>query len=63
MKFVLTIEFGPDGNDAMQDSVDVANALRRTAAKVVQHSELEVGDKGRIQDANGNSIGQWEIEE
>ena len=63
MKLVLSIEFGPDCNDAMQDSVDVANALRRTAVKVSEHRELEVGDKGKVMDFNGNSVGKWEIEE
>ncbi len=63
MKLVLSITFGPDENDAMQDSVDLAGALRKTALKLSEHRELEVGEFGKIMDVNGNAVGKWEIEE
>jgi hypothetical protein len=63
MKLTLSITFGPDENDAMQDSCDLSNALRRTAVKVSERHELEVGDSGIIQDINGNTVGTWEIQE
>lgn len=63
MKLVLSITFGPDENDAMQTTSDVADALARTARKLEQWAEVSVGDSGKIMDVNGQSVGSWEIEE
>ena len=53
MKLTLTIE---TGNDTMQDGADLADALRREAAR------LEDGyTSGYITDANGNQVGYWEL--
>ncbi len=57
MTFTLTIELG---NDAMQDGTDVASALRSVAKRVDGDSFTRV-DGRKIMDANGNSVGTWEV--
>jgi hypothetical protein len=52
-KFTLNIELG---NEAMQTGEDVARALRAVAKK------LDGGaDSGRVQDENGNTVGEWDL--
>jgi hypothetical protein len=67
MKFVLSINLG---NDAMQTSGDVAEALWRvyrnlnslTAARVGSgDAKLRDTDEGKIVDVNGNTVGAWEV--
>lgn len=59
MKFTLSIELG---NEAMQDSEDVAHALRTVAGKVAEYyAPLEGGERGSIRDLNGNTCGSWEV--
>ena len=54
-KFTLEITLG---NDAMQTTEDIADALQRTASK------LESGYRtGNIMDLNGNSVGSYAIED
>lgn len=44
------------GNDAMQSHEDIAEALRKVAAKI------EAGNQdGLIRDENGNGVGDWAI--
>lgn len=64
MKFTLEIELG---NDAMQDGNDVARALHSLADKMALR-ECEYGDglyydgsAVGIKDANGNTVGKWEV--
>lgn len=45
------------GNDAMSDSLDIAEALERTSAEIISHGTA--GDSGVIRDANGNTVGRW----
>lgn len=58
MKFTLEIELG---NDAMQNGRDVALALKRLGAKLVDHRFDDGTDHGKIMDLNGNSVGTWDI--
>jgi len=59
MKFVLEIEMG---NDAVQTPRDVAFVLKRAAVSVSRVEDWHESYKeARILDANGNTIGQWEI--
>lgn len=51
--FVLKIELG---NAAMNDHVDVANALKKVAIKVGTGH-----DYGKIVDYNGNTVGEFEF--
>lgn len=52
--FTITIE---TGNDAMQTSADVADALREVADK------LDAGrDGGLVRDANGNTVGRFDFD-
>lgn len=55
MKFTLEIELG---NDAMQTSDDVAEALAN-----VTNSLLDGLTSGAIRDANGNTVGKWNLPE
>lgn len=55
--FKLSIELG---NDAMQTSQDIANALNGVAARL-----KDVGTSpmhGVIRDINGNRVGEWEVD-
>ncbi len=60
MKFTLTIELG---NDAMQNSFDVARALKKTADRLEMlklGKEFRKSESGNISDDNGNTVGKWE---
>lgn len=57
MTFTLTIELG---NDAMQTGFDVTRVLVEVGYKLDRHPLTKV-DGGNILDANGNSVGQWEV--
>ena len=52
-EFVLSIRLG---NDAMQSGPDVAAALRKVADRI--ESDLEA--RGKVRDANGNTVGEFE---
>lgn len=54
-KFTLTIEMG---NDAMSTRWDVQDVLSRVVIKQLDGSH----DDGHIMDANGNHVGDWELE-
>lgn len=58
MKFTLTIK---TGNDAMETPGDVAAALRKVADRI--GCPWLPGDTGTILDANGNTVGRWEMNE
>lgn len=61
MRFTLTINLG---NDAMQSTVHVVDALRRVATTMmlVVGPESTLGpDRGIIQDDNGNTVGEWKV--
>jgi hypothetical protein len=51
--FTLTIKLG---NDAMQTGDDIADALMAVASKVRSGHE-----QGRIQDENGNTVGEFGV--
>jgi hypothetical protein len=55
MKFVLSIELG---NDAMIDSLDVAQALL-DVAKILSRDSGDAMEHGVVRDANGNTVGEW----
>jgi hypothetical protein len=59
--FVLKIQLG---NEEMQSGIDVANALRSTAAENLNRisGKLAAGEYGYVIDANGNNVGSWEIQ-
>lgn len=52
-EFVLRIRLG---NEAMQTTTDVADALRRLA------DELERDGSKYVFDLNGNKVGEWKLE-
>lgn len=54
-KFTLEIDMG---NDAMRTRRDVARALRAIAAKVNESTHFD----SKVMDANGNTVGYWELE-
>jgi hypothetical protein len=62
-QFSLTIELG---NDAMQSTTDVADALRAVADYIAGIGDLPDGDwhldAGSVRDMNGNTVGSWEVE-
>lgn len=66
MVFSLRIELG---NEAMQTGTDIAGALQELAGRVATFAEDTNYDRGRgwpgtvgpIRDANGNTVGSWEV--
>ncbi len=65
MTFTLTIELG---NDAMQDSADIRSALAEVRRQLLEAKHwihvskgVFAADGAKILDANGNSVGQWEV--
>lgn len=58
MEFTVKIELG---NDAMQSDYDVSGALYEIARKLKHEGTLTQVDGGKILDANGNTVGSWEI--
>lgn len=59
MKFTLTIELG---NDAMQDSIDVAMRIRVVADRLIRlNHDFSVVTIGPVRDLNGNTVGRWEV--
>lgn len=59
-QFAFTIELG---NDAMRTNGDIAEALRQLASQFDgdAYGPAEAGDSGHVRDANGNTVGDWEI--
>jgi len=57
--FELKIELG---NDAMQTPRDVAFVLKKLASKLDDMGGFALVDGGKIMDANGNSVGKWDVE-
>lgn len=53
--FNLTIKLG---NDAMQSAQDVAHALYEAAEKIAARGGMR---DGRIFDANGSKVGEWNV--
>lgn len=61
MKFLLEIKIG---NDAMQTCNHLADALRDVAdGTFAGLDQAPVRDSGRIVDANGNTVGKWELDD
>lgn len=61
MTFTLTIELG---NDAMQTYGDLAHVLHNMAGQfdLVPFTPIsEYGERFKIWDANGNTVGKWEV--
>lgn len=59
MKFTLTIELG---NDLMQTSEDIGAALVRYGRKFIEGADgIDVRDSGKVQDINGNTVGEWTV--
>ena len=59
MEFKLTIRLG---NDAMQTGDQIADALRRVGELLRDFSpDTFHGKPHRVLDANGNTVGTWEI--
>jgi hypothetical protein len=59
--FKMEVELG---NEAMQSGLDVAHALVRTAGRIdraVGRDPLASGEQGVVMDANGNTVGSWEV--
>ncbi len=59
-RFTLEIE---TGNDAMQNSEQLAEALRKVSNRIKTHAySLEEELLRGIMDENGNTVGSWRIE-
>lgn len=59
MTFTLTIELG---NDAMRSTRDIARTLREVADRISPNWRITPqAESHKIMDANGNSVGQWEV--
>ena len=59
MKFLLEIELG---NDAMRIYPHLRAALRRVIEQMRESdSKPNEGDGRKIMDANGNTVGKWEV--
>lgn len=39
----------------------IANAIHNAASQVEEAHDLAPGDGGQVRDANGNTVGRWEI--
>jgi hypothetical protein len=60
MRFIISIELG---NDAMKDGEDIGYVLRHVASLLEGRSEADLeGYKGKIRDANGNTVGSYKVE-
>jgi hypothetical protein len=63
MTLTVTIEWGPDANDAMQTEEDIGAALCQLGRKFQTGEDgPNVRDSGKIMDSNGNSVGGWSCE-
>ena len=61
MFFILKIELG---NDMMSSSLHVADALRKVADRLNRVDyPLDMPMTKGVKDANGNTVGSWEITE
>ena len=59
MKFSLSISLG---NEAMQTPEDVSLALSKVVGLLDQsHVTFEDNARGYVRDANGNTVGSWEV--
>lgn len=56
--FRLTIKLG---NDAMQSSTDVAEALTRAAGWIEDYAAMTPGESLSLLDQNGNHVGEWKV--
>ncbi len=59
MKFKLEINLD---NASFEPIDSELNRLLSSLAKKLEDSMCCEGDKGRIQDSNGNTVGEWKIE-
>ncbi len=59
MTFTLTIE---TGNDAMETAADIGRALQTLGRQFISGAKVP-DDGGKIMDANGNTVGKWEVSE
>jgi hypothetical protein len=57
-EFRLMIELG---NAAMQTPDQVADALRRVAAKLSDRGDFDGDESGTFRDYNGNTVGKWSV--
>jgi hypothetical protein len=59
MKLHIDIELG---NDAMQTGYQVINAIMSSRVAAEDPTPMQVGERGKIRDANGNTVGEWKVE-
>jgi len=59
MKLHIDIELG---NDAMQTGWQVAKAIMNCRMASTDPTPMQVGERGMIKDANGNTVGEWKVE-
>lgn len=54
------------GNDAMLNGYDIARALRSIAddvEEIVEETGVTGEMQGKVMDLNGNSVGEWSMED
>jgi len=56
--FTLRIDLG---DDAMQTTLDVADALEQVAARLRSHGGWSADESAPIKDVNGNTVGSWSV--
>ena len=57
MYLTITIEMG---DDAMRSCMDVLNSINHCRLAAEDPTPMYVGEKGKINDRNGNQVGEWE---
>lgn len=61
MELVIRVEFGNEAMQTLRDAnTAVFNAINRRSGL---DDPAEAGDRGKIADQNGNTVGQWEVTE
>lgn len=62
MTFTHTIELG---NDAMQTGYDLGHAINEVGARILhkRFHTAQTPEDGKVYDANGNTVGRWEVTE
>ena len=60
MKIIIEVELG---NEAMQTSKDVRNAVYDALFGESEYTPFEIGNTGMIADDNGNTVGRWDVVE
>ena len=56
--FRMTVELE---SDDMQDAAGLFSAIERANQNILDRVVLSTDDEGIVRDANGNTVGKWEV--